>query len=104
MTIQFNSDNKLTVHENFKIKLTHELLKELKRYSEQLTLLKVHLSDEHGKENVLNNKRCLLEAHVKGRQSIVVTAGQSTHELAVKEASGKLKSVLEKVFSKMQRH
>ncbi len=104
MTIQFNSDSKLTVHENFKIKLTDLLLKELKRYSDQLTLLKVYLSDEHGKENVLNNKSCLLEAHIKGRQPIASTSGQSTHELAVKEASGKLKSSLEKIFSKMQRH
>lgn len=102
MTIQFNTDKNLTVHEGFNSKLTEMLNKGLDRFRDHISRLEVHLSDENGQKNGLNDKRCLLEARVQGRTPVAVTADEQTHELAVKAAILKLKNSLDTVFGRMQ--
>lgn len=101
MTIQINTDNNLTVHESFSTKL-HELLsEELSRFSENITRLEVHLSDENGHKDGQNDKRCMIEARLEGRQPIAVKDSGNTHDLAVIGAIEKLKAVLEKTMGRL---
>lgn len=101
MTIQINTDNSLTVHESFGAKL-HELLsEELSRFSENITRLEVHLSDENGHKDGQNDKRCMIEARLEGRQPIAVKDLGNTHDLAVIGAIEKLKAVLEKTMGRL---
>jgi hypothetical protein len=72
MTIQFNADNNLTIHEEFRDKLKDQLSDELNRFSEHITRLEVHFSDQNGNKEGQNDKRCMLEARVEGRKRIVV--------------------------------
>lgn len=104
MTIQFNSDNNLTVHEEFRDKLKSTLADELNRFSEHITRLEVHLSDENGQKFAPNDKKCLLEARIEGRPPIAVSAGAKNYELAVNSAIDKLKSSLDSVFGRMSKH
>ncbi|MEO6252849.1 MAG: HPF/RaiA family ribosome-associated protein [Ferruginibacter sp.] len=104
MTIQFNSDNNLTVHEEFRDKLKNTLSEELTRFSEHITRLEVHLSDENGQKFGQNDKKCLLEARVEGRPPIAVSAGGNNYELAVDSAVDKLKSSLDTVFGRLKKH
>ena len=104
MTIQFNADNNLTVHEGFREKLDDLLKEELSRFSEHITRVEVHLSDENGHKPGQNDKKCLLEARVERRKPLVVTANADTYELAVNGAADKLKATLDTMFSKMQNH
>lgn len=104
MTIQFNTDKNLTVHDGFKTILTDLITGGLGRFVENITRLEVHLSDENGQKKGQEDKRCLLEARLEGRPPIAVTANEKTHELAVKAAVSKLKSSFDTVFGKMQRH
>jgi len=104
MTIQFNSDSNLTVHEEFGNKLKTQLLDELRRFTDHITRLEVHLSDENGHKHGEDDKNCLLEARVEGRQPIAVNAGGNTYELAVGRAIDKLKSLLDKIFGRMEDH
>jgi ribosome-associated translation inhibitor RaiA len=104
MTIQINTDNSLTVHESFGAKLHELLLEELSRFSENITRLEVHLSDENGHKDGLNDKRCMIEARLQGRQPIAVKDLAATHELAVSGAVDKLKSSLEKIMGKLSTH
>ena len=62
MTIEFNADNNLTIHEEFRDKLKDLLTDELSRFSEHITRLEVHLSDENSHKQGQNDKKCLLEA------------------------------------------
>ena len=104
MTIQINTDNNLTIHESFRDKL-HGLLSEgLNRYSENITRLEVHLSDENGNKDALNDKRCMIEARQEGRQPIAVTDIANTHDLAVSGAINKLKHSLDKIMGRMSTH
>ena len=104
MTIQINTDNNLSVHEAFGNKLDDLLSEELSRFSEHITRLKVHLSDENGSKDAINDKRCLLEARLEGRQPIAVTANVNDYELAVSGAIEKLKTSLNKIEGKLRNH
>ncbi len=102
MTIQLNTDKNLSVHEAFGSKLEDLLKDQLKRYSENITRLEVHLSDENGSKDGINDKRCLLEARLEGKQPIAVTAFGNTYELAVDSAIEKLKASLDTILGKMR--
>ena len=56
MTIQINTDSNLSVHEAFGNKLEGFLTDELSRFSEHITRLEVHLSDENGSKHGVNEK------------------------------------------------
>ena len=104
MTIQINADNNLNVHEAFGNKLDDLLSEGLSRFSEHITRLEVHLSDENGSKNALNDKKCLLEARLEGRQPIAVTERANNYELAVSGAIKKLKTSLDKIDGKLKHH
>lgn len=104
MTIQFNTDNTVKVHEGFGDKLKAVLEKKLKRFDEHITRLEVHLSDDNGLKFGENDKKCLLEARIEGRPPIAVTAGASNYEKAVDGAIEKLKSSLDTIFGRLSNH
>jgi ribosome-associated translation inhibitor RaiA len=104
MTIQLNTDNNLSVHEAFGTKLDNLLSAALSRFSEHITRLEVHLSDENGSKNGIHDKKCLLEARLEGRQPIAVTALASTYELAVNSAIDKLKASLDTILGRLRNH
>ncbi len=104
MTIQFNTDKNITVHETFGEQLNEQLNDELSRFDEYLTRVEVYLSDENGNKDALNDKKCTLEARLKGRNPIVVSDQDDTYELAVTGAIEKLISSLETVIGKLQNH
>lgn len=102
MIIQFNTDNNLTIHEAFGNKLKDTLNKELGRFDEHLTRIEVHLSDVNGQKNREDDKKCIIEARIKGMQPIVVTDLADTHENSVKGAALKLKSSLDTIIGKLK--
>ena len=104
MTIQINTDKNLNVHEAFEAKLDGLLTEELSRFSEHITRLEVHLSDEDGGKKELNDKRCMIEARLEGRQPIAVIAHGDTYELSVAAAINKLKHSLGTILSRSQNH
>ena len=104
MTIQINTDNNLSVHEAFGNKLEGLLSEELRRFSEHISRLEVHLSDENGSKHGINDKKCLLEARLEGRQPIVVTHVANNYELAVHGAIEKLKSSLATIIGRLRNH
>ncbi len=104
MIIQINTDKNITVHEAFESQLDAMLTDELSRFSEHITRLEVHLSDENGNKQEQNDKRCMIEARIKGRQPIAVVANANDYELAVSGAIEKLKSSLETIEGKLKNH
>ena len=104
MTIQFNTDKNLTLHEEFRDKLSDLIIDELNRFSENITRVEVHLADVNGHKNGQNDKRCLLETRIEGRPPIAVTAEEDTYELAVSAALDKLKSSLDTILGRLKNH
>ncbi len=104
MTIQINTDKNLSVHEAFQTQLDGLLSKELSRFSEHITRLEVHLSDENGGKNGQNDKRCMIEVRMEGRQPIAVTDNANDYELAVSGAIEKLKASLSTIAGKLKNY
>jgi ribosome-associated translation inhibitor RaiA len=104
MTIQINTDKNLSVHEAFESQLDGLLSEELSRFSEHITRLEVHLSDENGNKQGINDKRCMIEARIEGRQPIAATDRANDYELAVSGAIEKLKASLDTIVGRLRNH
>lgn len=102
MTIQLNTDKNLIIHQEYEDKIQTQITEALSRFSDLITRLEVHLSDENGSKDGLDDKRCLLEAKITGKEPIAVTNLGNTYDLAITGALTKLKSTLETVAGKMK--
>jgi len=102
MIIQLNTDKSLTIHAEYESQITDKLTKELTRFSEHISRLEVHLSDENGSKSGLNDKKCLLEARIEGRAPIAASDLGQTYDVALHGAIDKLKSALTTIIGKMK--
>ncbi len=102
MLIQFNTDNNLTLHEGFNEKLSTRLKDKLNRFSEHITRIEVYLSDDNGRKQGPDDKKCTLEARIEGRPPVAVSASGNDYELAVEGALHKLRSALDTIFDKLK--
>ncbi|MFC2086900.1 HPF/RaiA family ribosome-associated protein [Bacteroidota bacterium] len=100
MIIQFNTDNNINSSEILRKPLINLISEALSRFGKQITRVGVHLSDEDGNKDGLNDKRCMLEA----RQPIAVTNHADNHEQAVSGAIDKLKTSLDTIFERLRNH
>ena len=104
MTIQFNSAHSVNANEKLKAPIIALLSEKLNRFSNQITRLDVHLSDENGSKEGLNDKRCLLEAHIEGREPLVAKNHANTYELAAEGAADILKASLASAADRSANH
>lgn len=102
MTIQFNTDHKIPGSERQSAYFSPIIAEALGRFSDQITRLEVHLTDENGNKEGQNDKRCMLEARLEGLNPIAVTSHADTIEHAVKGAIDKMKTSLDSVIGKMK--
>ena len=104
MKIQFNTDKTINGDEKYQAFFTSQIAEELKRYESHITRIEVHLSDENGKKEGMNDIRCLLEARFEGRQPIAVSCQDNTVELVVSGAIDKIKTTLETILDRTANH
>ncbi len=72
----------------------------LRRFAERITRLEVHVSDENSGKEGPDDKRCLIEARVRGLRPIAVTHRAETLDQAVVGATLKMKNALETTVEK----
>jgi len=101
MIIQFNTDNTISETEKVKAPLITLIKDKLDRFSDHITRIEVHLSDENGKKTGNNDIRCLLEARVEGLQPIAVTNDANSKDDAVRGAIDKMKAALDTRLGKL---
>lgn len=104
MTIVINTDKTINGDERFQNYYTDLLSEELKNYESSITRIEVHISDENGKKEGLNDIRCLIEARLEGRQPIAVSNQADTVELAVSGSIDKLKAALKTILERIKEH
>ncbi len=104
MQIQFNTDKNVNGNEGLIASSKTLVSKELSRYSQQITRVEVHFSDEDGNKDGLNDKRCMVEARLAGMNPIAVTNLANTHEKALFGAIDKLKKSLEKITGRLKNY
>ena len=102
MKIQINTDNNIPGQEALAHSVEAILEQVLARFSDQITRIEVHLSDENSaaKSGMADN-RCLLEVRLAGRQPASVSEQAQTVDQAVRGAAHKMVSSLESALGKL---
>lgn len=100
ITIQINTDNSIEGAERHKEYYTTQISEGLARFEEHITRVEVHLKDENGKKEGVNDKTCTLEARLKGMQPIAVSSQADSVPKALAFALDKVSAAITTVVGK----
>ena len=103
MQIQINTDHNIEGHEALAAHVQEIVERAVKRFSEHITRLEVHLSDGNADKSNLHDKRCMIEARLERRPPIAVTDHAPTIHQAVDGAAEKLAHSIESVLGRAAR-
>jgi len=102
MKIQINTDHNIEGNQTLTEQISGVMENALSRYSEHITQVDVHLSDENSnKKGGNNDMRCLIEVQLKSRQPIAVTHQADTLNEAVDGALDKLAKSIESTLERL---
>lgn len=104
MEIKINTDNHIQGSEAFKEEYKELLSKALGRFEQYVTRFEVFFSDENKAKKATDDKKCVIEARVKGRNPESASHNAGTIKHAFDGALDKIKSVLTRVVDQMQAH
>lgn len=102
MKVQINTDHNIEGHEALATHISGVVKSALSSDSDHITRVEVHLTDESGHKTTQNDKRCVMEARLQGRQPIAVTHHAATLHLAVNGAADKLARMVEGLVGRLR--
>jgi len=101
MQVQINTDRNIEGREALADHVRGVVESALSRFSDHITRVEVHLSDENSDKKVGHDAiRCMLEARLEGRQPIAVTHQAPTVDQAVDGAADKLTRLIESTLER----
>jgi Sigma 54 modulation protein / S30EA ribosomal protein len=86
MLIEVRTDGNIDGGEQFSDRVKAELRTALHRYGDRIRRIDVHLSDAVGNKTSHDDKCCMIEARLDGREPIVVTHQESSMDQAISHA------------------
>jgi ribosome-associated translation inhibitor RaiA len=101
MQVQVSTDNNINGSAGLIENVEAELTETLGRFGNQITRVEVHLRDVNGPKATGDDKSCLMEARLSGRQPLVVSHDASTVRQAIEGASEKLERALDHQLGKL---
>lgn len=99
MTIQLNTDKHIEGNARLQEYVSSVISDSLARFSEHITRVEVHFSDENGGKTGPNDKRCMLEARLESKKPIAVTSHANTIEQALNDSLDKLKASMRAIHA-----
>jgi ribosome-associated translation inhibitor RaiA len=100
MQIQLNTDNNIRGDDALRDEVEGVVASALDRFGERVTRVEVHLNDVNSVKGGDDDKRCMLEARLSGREPIAVTHTGPSLDLALDGALDKLVRSLDSVVGK----
>lgn len=100
MNIEIRTDKNIQNSERLISYVRDELNQEFQRYSEKITSISVHFSDENGPKGGEDDIQCMLEVHPAGLKSVVVRHRGHNIDTAIHGAIDRIKRGLEHSFEK----
>ena len=101
MQIQVNTDENVEGGEDLSASVSAEIHTHLDRFSQHITRIEVHLSDEDGNKSGGSDKRCIIEARLEGLQPVVASERAATLQGAYSGAARKLQHVLASTLGRL---
>lgn len=102
MQIEVSTDRNIQGRQELAAKVESVINDRLGRFSDRLTRIEVHLSDENSKEKSgSSDMRCLLEARLAGCQPITVSDNGSTWSQALDAATKTLEKRLQRTLDRL---
>ncbi|MDP5017604.1 HPF/RaiA family ribosome-associated protein [Anabaena sp. UHCC 0187] len=96
MQIQIHTGHNIEGHEALANQVSDVVAESLSRFSDNITQVDVHLSDENSdKKGGNDDMRCMIEAHLAGYHPLAVTDQAETLDQAVDGAAEKLTNLIE---------
>jgi ribosome-associated translation inhibitor RaiA len=102
MHIQINTDSNIEGREELTSHVKGVVEGALSRFSDRITRVEVHLSDQNSDKSGQDDKRCMMEARLEGRQPTAVTHQAASLDDAVDGAADKLKRSLESTLERLK--
>jgi ribosomal subunit interface protein len=102
MQIQIHTDKNIENREGLATHIKTVVEATVDRFSDRITRIEVHLSDENGDKSGQDDKRCMIEARVEGRQPTAVTHHAASVHQAIDGAADKLERMLESALGKIR--
>ena len=104
MHIQINTDKNVDGADAFANQIKVIVEGSLNRFSEHITRVEVYLSDENSDKAGTRDKRCLMEARLKGLQPIAVAHQASNLDQSVQGAAEKLNNKIESDLGRLGKY
>ena len=105
MQIQMNTGGNIDGHEALASQVSSTVESALNRFSDHITRVEVHLSDENSDKKGGNDDiRCMIEAHLEGHRPLAVTDQAATVGEAVDGAVDKLSRLIESTLGRLRDH
>ena len=102
MQIKINTDHNIEGYEALATQVSGVVESALSRFSDHITRVEVHLSDENSdKKDGNDDIRCMMEVRLEGRRPIAVTHQTATLDQAVDGAADKLANLIESTLGQM---
>ncbi len=101
LQIQVSSDKNIAVDAEFTLFVRGEVNRALKRFTDKITRVEVHLSDVNSSRVGKRDKRCMVEARPAGHRPVVATMASANLDSAVRGSLRKLRMVLVTIFGRI---
>jgi ribosome-associated translation inhibitor RaiA len=101
MQININTDKTIERHQGLDDHVQSVVSAAVSRFSEHITRVEVHLSDENSQKSSDGGNRCLLEARVTGYQPIAVSDHSVHLHQAISGAADKLKRAIDSALGRL---
>ncbi|MCJ7593029.1 MAG: HPF/RaiA family ribosome-associated protein [Woeseiaceae bacterium] len=102
MHIEINTDSNIEGREELAIHVKGVVESALSRFSDRITRVEVHLSDQNGDKSGQDDKRCMMEVRLEGREPTAVTHQAASLGDAVAGAANKMKRSLESTLERLK--
>ena len=101
MQININTDSTIERHAGLNEHVESVVDAAIHRFSEHITRIEVHLSDNNSQKSADGDNRCLMEARLTGYQPIAVSDHAATLHQAIAGAADKLKRAIDSALGRL---
>ena len=100
MHIQVNTDNTIAGREDVVRFVEGVIASKLNAVSGPITRIEVHLQDQNAEKSGPDDKRCMIEARLEGRQPVSATNTADNLQSAITGAVDKMRNILDRELGK----